>query len=991
MVRYAALAVFTLFAAQAGTPRRELLGKLPLRFEEFPSTGHVQFIARGPNFNLRLAPGETYLNWTGTSRTSHVRTRLLHSNANARMEPQDQLDGETNYFVGNAGSWRTGITAFGRIRHYDVYPGIDLVFHGEDGRLEYDFVVAPHADASSIQLELSGQRSLRIASNGDLIVSTNAGEIRWKKPDVWQDAGATPVSGRFVIVSRRIVKFELGSYDPERLLVIDPTLSYSTYIGGSNLDGARGIGRDGAGNVYIAGSTNSMDLTSVAAFQPNFGGRTAQNTPQGDGFVAKFSPSGSLLYLTYIGGSQDDYITAMAVDSAGNAYITGATTSRNFPTVNAYQSNFGGTGNVGAIIRTGDAFVAKLSPTGNKLIYSTYLGGSQDDIGMAIAIDGSGNAYVTGATLSANFPVMGSGNNFPYQSGNRGSGGQPNKNCFTCTAPFWDSGDAFVTKLDPTGSQLIFSTFVGGAYDDFADTIAVDSSSNIYIAGCTLSGTYPVTNGAYQTHFKGNTTINPVAYFGDGFVTKMNSTGTALIYSTFIGGSGDDCITAIAIDSTGAVYMTGTSNSTDLPVTTGAPQGTFGGFPYNGIPGTVQQDLGDAFVGKLDPTGSTLVYLTYLGGSRNDGGTAIAVDNSGAAYVAGFTDSTNFPLAGTPLQSKFGGDGGKHYSVNVQGDAFLAIVNPAGTALDFSTYLGGNSDDGIGGILLDGAGNVYVAGGAMSTNFPVTSNAAQSKFAGNGDAFYAVISGFPAAPPVITSITNAFSPTTTIAPNTWIAIKGSGLAQTTRIWGASDFTANVLPSVIDNVSVTFNGNNYGYIYYVSGSQLNVLTPPDLPTGNVQVQVAYNGVVSAPFTVPVQPYSISFFNYASGPAAAPSVVAIHLDGTRIGPPGLISGVTFTPAAPGEEIVVYANGFGPVNPPVVKGAIGQSGTLPSNPALQINGTAVTYYGGTSGFAGIVSPGLYQFNIIVPQNATSGDLTIQAEYGSQISSPVSIRVQK
>lgn len=991
MARHAVLALFPVFAvaAQAGTPRSELLGKLPLRFEDLSSKSadRAQFIARGPNFKLRLAPDQSYLDWTGTSSVSHIRTRLLHANPNARMEPAEQLDGVTNYFIGRPESWRTGVAGFGRIRHHDVYPGIDLVFHGEDGRLEYDFVVAPHADPGAIQMELTGQHSLRIASNGDLIVSTSAGEIRWKKPKIFQDAGATPVSGRFVIVRNHIVRFDLGSYHAERLLVIDPALTYSTYLGGSNSDEARGIGRDASGNVYIGGNTNSMNLDTLSAFQPNFGGRTAQNALQGDGFVAKFSPAGVLLYLTYIGGSRDDFVSAMVVDSAGDAYLTGATTSPDFPTTpGAFQTQFGGAGNNGPTIRSGDAFVAKLNPTGNKLLYSTYLGGSQDDVGMAIAIDSAGDAYVTGSTVSYNFPVAGDGDDFPYQSENRGVGGEPIKDCYTCTAPVWDSGDAFVTKLNPTGTQLIFSTYIGGAYDDFATSLAIDSSNNVYIAGCTLSGTYPVTSGAFQTHFLGNTTINPF-YFGDGFVTKMNSTGSALIYSTFIGGTGDDCINAIALDSTGAVYLAGSTNSTDLPVTAGAPQSTFSGFQSDAIPYTVEQDIGDAFVGKLDPTGSTLLYLTYLGGSRNDAAVAIAVDSNGAAYVGGFTDSTNFPLAGTPLQSTFGGDDGKHYSVNVQGDAFLTIVNPSGTAFDYSTYLGGNSDDSIGGILLDGIGNVYIAGGSASSNFPVTSGAAQTAYGGNGDAVYAILSGFPVSPPVITSITNAFnSASATIAPNSWIAIRGTQLAQTMRTWGASDFTAGVLPTVIDKVTVTFNGNDSGYIYYVSGTQLNVLTPPDLPSGSTSVQVAYNGVVSAPFTVQVQPYSISFFNYNAGPTGAPTVVATHLDGTRIGPANLIAGVSFTPASPGEEIVVYANGFGPVTPPVVKGSVSPAGVLPSNPPLQINGTGVTY--NFSGINGI--PGTYQFNIYVPSNAPSGELILQCEFGGQDSAPVSIFVQ-
>jgi uncharacterized protein (TIGR03437 family) len=979
------LSLITCAAAPAS--RRELLDKLPLRFEESPEPGtkdRSKYIAHGPGFVLRLAPDRSLLDWN----TSRVRTRLLNANLYARMEAEDRLPGFANYFVGPKKLWQTDVTGFARVRQHDVYPGIDLVFHGEQGRLEYDFVIAPHADPLAIRLELSGHDALRIDSNGDLVVSTGAGDIRWKKPEVFQNAGAIQVSGRFVIARNRTVRFELGSYDHDRTLVIDPVLSYSTYLGGSGDDAARGIGRDAAGNVYIAGHTASMNLPTVSAFQPNFGGLTATIALPGDGFVAKFSPAGTLLYLTYIGGSRDDIVNGIAVDSLGDAYITGSTTSLNFPVVNAFQPQFGGA-STGVPFSTGDAFVAKLNPTGNKLLYSTYLGGSQDDAGFAIAIDSTGSAYVAGSTTSGNFPVMGANNGFPFESGYHGSGGQAIQQCLTCTGPFWDPGDAFVTKLDPTGSVLVFSTYLGGGNDDVAWALALDSSNDVYVAGCTLSPTFPVTKGAAQIHFLGNTTLNPT-YLGDGFVTEFNPTGSALIYSTFVGGTGDDCVTAITVDSTGAVYMTGSTQSTDLPVTPGALQSTLAGFASDAIPPSVKQDVGDAFVGKLSPGGASFVYLTYLGGSRNDGGTAIAVDSSGTAYVAGFSDSTDFPLAGTPLQTKFGGDSGKFYGLNIQGDGFLALVNPTGTALLFSTFLGGNGDDGVGGVLLDGTGGVYLSGGTSSTNFPVTSNAIQKDNAtapapfGMGDAFYAVLTGFPPAPPIITSVTNAFTTSTTIAPNTWVAVKGTGLSATTRTWLASDFVGGQLPITLDGVTVTMNGEN-AYLYYISGTQINILTPPDLASGPVSVQVSYGGVTSVAFSAQVNLYSISFFVFSQGG----EVVATHLDGSVIGPPGLISGLTTTPAMPGEEIIVYATGLGPVSPPVIKGSETQFGNLPSFPPLQIGGITVNWsYSGA--FAGLVSPGTVQLNVLVPANAPAGNLPIQAVFGNQVTPAATIAVQ-
>ncbi|MBZ5606184.1 MAG: SBBP repeat-containing protein, partial [Acidobacteriia bacterium] len=339
-----------------------------MRFEA-SADSHSKFQARGSNYVLSLSPDRSVLEWRDAKhrRTSRVTTRLVGANSAAAMEPEDHLAGSANYLLGPQSAWRTGVAGFGKIRHREVYAGIDLVFHGEEGRLEYDFALAPHADPSLIRLELSGQQSMRIAENGDLVVVTAAGEVRWKRPELYQGSNGarTPVEGRFVLRGRRTVAFEVGRYDRGRALVIDPTLAYSTYLGSTANEAARGIALDAAGNVYIAGSTTSTDLSTVSTVQPNFGGLTA-NIFTGDGFIAKFSPSGTLLYLTYLGGSRDDGISAIAVDSAGNAYLTGGTTSTDFPTVNPYQSRFGGAGSggVAAGVHTGDAFVAKLNPPG---------------------------------------------------------------------------------------------------------------------------------------------------------------------------------------------------------------------------------------------------------------------------------------------------------------------------------------------------------------------------------------------------------------------------------------------------------------------------------------------------------------------------------------------------------------------------------------------------------------------------------------------------
>ncbi|HYL37121.1 MAG TPA: SBBP repeat-containing protein [Bryobacteraceae bacterium] len=967
------LGVFASAGASASTPRMALLGHLPLRFEEArgqKTHQKVRYIARGPNFVLSLAPDQSWLEWKDgpRGRTAHVLTRLRNANSSARMQPEDRLPGAANYFLGSPAQWQTDVTGFGRVRYQDVYPGIDLIFHGEQGRLEYDFVLAPRADPSVIRLELSGHRTARVADDGDLVVSTDAGEIRWKRPEIYQTDGGVrqPVAGRFLLSAGSLVRFEIAQYDRKRPLVIDPVLKYSTYIGNKGNDAARGIAVDSAGNVYITGTTSSSDLNTVSAYQPNFGGGTA-GPFTGDGFVAKFSSSGTLLYLTYLGGSLDEGVTAIAVDAAGNAYLTGATNSSDFPTVNPFQANFAGFG--GSATRAGDAFVAKLSPTGNKLLYSTYLGGTLDDIGLAIAIDSAGNAYIGGATASPNFPLTPGGT--PYQSKFGGAGGEPIRHQ-TDVVPLWEPGDAFVAKLDPTGSKLLFSTYLGGALDDAAFSIAVDSSHNVYVGGCTISYNFPVKN-AFQSAYGGADPRNFFFSLGDGFVTKLNPTLSDAIYSTYFGGSGDDCITSIALDSSGAVYMTGATTTQNLKTSPGAFQSAFRGY-YN-LPFNIAMGFGDAFVAKLDPAGSKLLYLTYLGGSYNDSGTAIAVDSAGDAYVTGFSDSPDFPVVAGALQPALAGDGGLGAYI-YYGDAFLTVLNPTGTAALYSSYFGGNGDERTFGLALDGSGTVYIVGNTVSTNLPTTSRAFQKTFGGfdghvpdamRGDAYLSVFSGFPLNPPVITSVTNAESQSPIIAANTWVELKGSNFSSGARSWQAPDFVNNQMPTVLDGISVSMNGEK-AFVSYISGSQLEVLTPPNLAPGPVRVQVN-NGFLSAPVNVQSQQYSLALSIINRGPY----VLATHADGTLVAPFGLFPGSS--PAALGEPIMVYANGFGGTVPPIVAGSIVQAGVLPSMPAAQIGGAPANV---TS--AALVYPGFYRFTVTVPASAGSGDVAIAAQYGGQ-----------
>jgi hypothetical protein len=593
------------------------------------------------------------------------------------------------------------VPSYAQVKYEGVYPGVDLVYYGNQRQIEYDFVVAPGADPNQIKLSFAGADGMRLdAASGDLVVKVGNDEVRFRKPAVYQPvvtavssprsnpvAAATGLDARhsfprsgitrhssFVLASNNEVAFRVAGYDPERALVIDPVLSYSTYLGGSGADYGYGIAVDSAGNAYVTGQTTSTDFPTANPIQG-----TCDNCAYetgGDAFVAKLNPTGSaLVYSTYLGGSRHDTGQSIAVDAAGNAYVTGWTMSSDFPTFNPLQlSNEGG---------NGDAFVAKLNAYGSALMYSTYLGGSGYDAGSGIAVDGAGNAYVTGYTESSDFPTA-----------------NPLQYCDNCGS---GNGDAFVAKLNAAGSALMYSTYLGGSERDEADGIAVDAAGSAYVTGTTDSTEFPTANPLQANCDYCRSTSR------DAFVAKLNAAGSALMYSTYLGGSGDDSGDAIAVDAAGNAYVTGTTDSTDFP-TAKALQPILGG---------VLGGVYDAFVAKLNPAGIALVYSTYLGGSSDDFGKAIAVDAAGNAYVTGATESTDFPTA-KPLQGTC--DNCVH---NVSGDAFVAKLNPAGSALVYSTYLGGSGfDEGLG-IAVDEASNAYGTGYTESPDFP-TANPLQA-------------------------------------------------------------------------------------------------------------------------------------------------------------------------------------------------------------------------------------------------------------------------
>jgi hypothetical protein len=679
--------------SRPSTSSGEAYGKLPMSFEKNAgqSSGEVDFIARGAGYSVFLTPGEAVLALkkhpvadrphdpaaSETAGGATIRMALVGA-SRGRAAGERELPGKANYIIGNeSAKWKTGIPTFEKVRYAGVYPGIDIVYYGNQGRLEYDFIVAPGADPGAIRLGFTGARA-QIEQGGDLTLAMSAGSVSMHRPHVYQEIDGTkrPVSGEYVKRDDGRIGFALGAYDTARPLVIDPVLHYATYLGGSSMDVGTAIAVDLAGNAYVTGWTESSDFPVQAAEQATIGGRV-------DAFVAKIDPSGSaVLYSTYFGGGDDDSDgftgiaeagAGIAVDPLGQASVAGHTRSSDFPiTAGAYQTTYG-TG--------GDAFVAKFNASGSTLVYSTYLGGSGYDVATGIAIDPSGNAYVAGFNYQGQFPTT------PGAS-QEATGG---------------SYDAFISKLNPTGSALAYSTYLGGLGDDTAAGIAIDPMGNALVTGSTNSPNFPL-QSAQQGVFGG---------YYDAFATKLNATGSALVYSTYLGGSGIEHGRGIAVDASGNAYVAGQTGSSDFPTTPGAYQTTYGGAE-------------DAFVVKIAPSGS-VVYSTYVGGSGVDAANAIAVDPSGNAYVTGNNYLGGFPTL-DPLQGPY----------PPSFDAFVAKFASNG-ALVYSTYLGGASNDLGLGIVVDLMGNAYVVGNTQSIDFPVTPGASQQENGGLYDGFVAKI------------------------------------------------------------------------------------------------------------------------------------------------------------------------------------------------------------------------------------------------------------
>jgi uncharacterized protein (TIGR03437 family) len=966
---------------------RNLIAHLPLSFERAEATAEgrakgndTRYVAKGAGYVLEVAARENVLTWSDPKSNRRIRlcTKLLGTARNGRFEAVDALPSRTNYFQGTSSqSWRTNVVNYNKVRVQGVYPGVDLVFYGTAGQLEYDFVVHAGADPRAIQFEIQGADAVSVDTSGDLVLSAGGLNVRWKAPLLYQAVSGrrSRIEGGFQLRGRR-VRFGVGDYDHNRELVIDPALSYSSYLGGAGDDASRAIATDSAGNVYIAGGTTSADLAvTAAALQPSFGGETTSQY-SGDAFVAKFNSSGALIYLTFLGGKTDDFATSIAVDAAGNAYVAGMTNSTDFPvTAGAYQKTFGGYGG-NTCGRMGDAFVAKLNPTGSELIYSTYLGGQRDDAASAIAIDSTGNVYVAGSTISTDFPTT----KGAYQTSFHGLGGQEGRP--SCGgAPQFNTGDAFVSKLDPTGSQLIFSTYLGGTLDDFALAIALDSEQNVYVAGSTLSYNFPVTS-ALQGSFHGSDPQNVFWNFGDGFVAKLSSSGASLIYSTYLGGSGDDVITGLAAASDGTLWVTGGTTSQDFPVTKDAVQGVFAG--YNFVPFNIEQSVGDAFIAHINATGTALLYSTYLGGSQNDIGEAIAVDNSGLVYVVGFTDSQNFPYTLNGLQKTLAGAGGGG-PYFYTGDGFITVLDPSTPKLVYSSYFGGSLDDQLFALVLDGQGGVWATGGTASSDLPISANAAQATFGGSGkahewvgDSLLVHFTGVGSLAPTVNAVVNGASFVSGgVAPGEIATIFGANLTSSSGI----NLTSGLpLPSAFLNVSVSVNGSPAPLfaVDNVNGQQqINFQVPWEVASGaNAMIAVTNKSVTSPAISVPVLAAQPAIFDYTVGSDTFGAILHANFQLAD----------TAHPVQAGEVVLIYCTGLGAVASPPADGSAGDGQVTTVRPSVTIGGTAapVSFSGLAPGFVG-----LYQVNARVPSGLSAGNQAVLIKMGSASSNSVLLPV--
>lgn len=927
----------------------EKLAKLPLAFTAggAPANREQRFTARGQRFTLCLAESEVALLRPSAelnlklnlSNFKSLKLRWLNANSHPVLEGLDPLPGKSNYFIGaDPRQWQTDVQTFARVRYRQLYPGIDLIFYGgseDQQQLEYDFVLAPHANPQQITLAFSGADQLELADNGDLLLHIAGGEaMRQRRPVAYQMTaqGRAPIIANYTIHDGQI-GFQLGPYDHDLPLVIDPLIVYSTYLGGNSTDIAYGIAVDRAGNIYLTGQTFSPNFPVKAPFDTMLDGAN-------DAFVMKLDPTGTrVLFSTFIGGrSSNDRGLGIAVDNGENVYFVGETSSLNFPTVNAAQSIARG---------NGDAFAVKLNTSGNVLLYSTYLGGGLSDVAYAVALDRFDNAYVTGRTDSTNFPTKN-----PIQATLRGQ------------------RDAFVLRLDPDG-VLVASTYLGGTqaasggHDDEAGYgIAVDRLQNVYVTGFTASPNFPNVN-AVQSNFGG---------VEDGFVAKLDLSAARIIYSTFLGGSRVDGARGIALDSFGNAYVTGYTLSADFPVKN-ALQPNYA-------------SASDAFVTKLNANGTNLIYSTFLGGSEEENTGLISdptpvgsifVDTLGYAYLTGKTASTNFPVV-RALQSERRGDD----------DAFLAKLNPAGSALVFSSYFGtsftgnnGFAERGLG-LAVDAGGAIFVTGQMLGTNL-FTALPLQTNYGGGlSDAFILKVT----TPDIITvaPVSAASFNGAQLAAESIVALFGTSLATETAVANTLPLPTNLQGTSV-KVTDKAGTERLAPLFFVSPNQINLQIPPGTAPGAATITVTRSQ--GEPVSAVAQIEATAPALFTANPTGQGTAAAIAL---RVKPDGAQSfeqvaqfdsvsqrfvAVPLELGAEGDQVFLILFGTGLRNRSSLEAVTARIGGVTVQP---------DYVGAQGGFVGFD-----QVNLLLPRSlAGRGEVTIEMTVDGLIANAVTVNIK-
>jgi len=830
---------------------------LALYFEASPN--QTEFLSSGNGYQFTITASGVQISLRESSaRAATAQMRFAGADPAAQIHGGDEMPGKINYLIGNDRSkWQTGLPTFGNVQVTELYRGINMVFHGNQRQLEYDFSIAPGANPDAIKMQFDGVDKISVTPLGDLILKIAGHEIRQPKPEIYQmiDGARKNIAGGYKILESRTVAFEVAQYDRFQPLVIDPVLGYSAFFGGNVSVKGFALALGPGNSLCIAGETFSTHFSTVGAVQTNFAG----GVNNGDAFVAKIDQTGTnLIYLTYLGGSDEDAAYGLAVDANGNTFVTGFTDSPNFPTNNSLFPHIPGKP-IGSVYPA-SAFVAELGPYGTNLIYSTYLTGSNENVATSIAVDSSDNAYVVGYTYSGNFKVT-------------ASALQPH---LACSNNIYLNANGFLTEIASNDTSLLYSTFLGGTNYDVAEGVALDSSNDVLVTGYTGSFNFPTqntpTNYPHARYLSGITNLAPGYNTYDAFVTKFPplsmqpSSKTNLIFSMFLGGTNNDAAYGITADGFNNVYVTGWTASTNFPIIGPLP-GLSSFLATNGNPGPVSTNV---FLTKIAPDGSAVLDSTFFGGRSIDIGYKVAVDTSGDAFVVGWESSTNFPTA-----NSFGSLRATNSSTTGAYDAFVTCVSADWSNALYSVCIGGNRDTFGYGIALDtSTTNVYIAGSTDSTNYPMV-NAGRfwfnptnvingtnyidgTRFTGTNDAFLTEIAFTPGVlnlseiEPTNNLVvglgaTASFGVTVTGAVGQvmyqWQK-NGTNLVNGGRISGTNSPTLTIM-----NAQTNDSSPNYSLIVSYPGT---ISTPDATASGSLTISNIVLDVLNMPYVITVPP-------------------------------------------------------------------------------------------------------------------------------------------